>query len=89
MGIRPPTCWNFCGVLRNSTTSSKLFLGLVDAGDVAEGHPADAFGQQPRPRLAEAHGLALSPDCIWRMKKIQSKGAGGSALSVAIGVPGR
>ena len=33
----------------------ELFAGLVDPGDVGEGHPALLFGQHSRPALAEAH----------------------------------
>jgi hypothetical protein len=36
----------------------KLFLGLVDAGHVVEGHPPVLFGQQLGLGLAEAHGAA-------------------------------
>src|SRR5690606_27571944 len=33
----------------------QLFLGLVDAGDIIEGHPAMLFGQQLGAGFAEAH----------------------------------
>jgi hypothetical protein len=39
----------------------QVFLGLVDAGDVLEGHAAMRLGQKLRLRLAEAHGLAPEP----------------------------
>ena len=38
----------------------ELFLGLVDAGDVVEGHPALALGEQLGPRFAEAHRPAFA-----------------------------
>jgi hypothetical protein len=38
----------------------ELFLGLVDAGDVVEGHAAMLFGQQLRLGLAKAHRAAAS-----------------------------
>ena len=38
----------------------KLLLGLVDPGNVLEGDPAEAFGQQPGAGLAEAHRLAAA-----------------------------
>ena len=58
-------------VLQELDDLLELLLGLVDAGDVVEGHAAVLLGQQPRPGLAEAHGLAAA-GCIWRMKKIQT-----------------
>ena len=47
----------------------EVLLGLVDAGDVLERHLALCLGQQLGLRLAEAHGAAAPPPCIWRMKK--------------------
>ncbi len=38
----------------------KLLLGLLDAGDIAEGDPSGLLGQKARPRLAEAHRLAAA-----------------------------
>ena len=38
----------------------QFLLGLVDAGDVVEGHAPQLFGQQARLGLAEAHGLAAA-----------------------------
>ncbi len=38
----------------------QFVLGLVDAGDVVEGHAPDLFGQHARLALAEAHGLAAA-----------------------------
>ena len=38
----------------------QVFLGLVDAGDVIEGHAAMPLGEQLRLGLAEAHGAAAA-----------------------------
>ncbi len=38
----------------------KLLLRLIDAGNIGEGDAAGLFGQKPRPRFAEAHGLAAA-----------------------------
>ena len=56
-GIRPPSRWNFWGSRRNSTNFLKVFLGLVDAGNVIESGRAIA----PRSGalafdLPESHG---------------------------------
>ena len=39
-GMRPPRRWNFSGFAQELDDLLDLFLGLVDAGDVGEGHPA-------------------------------------------------
>ncbi len=69
LGMRPPSFWNFCGSLRNSTISCKLLLGLLDAGDVLEGDLlAEVFSSFAL--LLPKESARLPPDCIWRMKKI-------------------
>ena len=50
----------FLGIAQVLDDLLKLLLGLVDAGDVVEGHPALALRQQARARLAEAHRLAAA-----------------------------
>ena len=70
-GILPPSRWNFCGSRRNSTISSRSSL--------ASSTPATS-SKVTRP-CASVSSLALDlpkpmarpePDCIWRMKKIQT-----------------
>jgi hypothetical protein len=65
LGILPPRRLNFCGLRRNSTISSKLVLGLVNAGNIVKGDAAMLFGQQLGLGLAKAHGPALArrPAC--------------------------
>ena len=50
----------------------QLFLGLVDAGDILEGHPAGALGQQLGARSCRSPSPCRRRDCIWRMKKIHT-----------------
>ena len=70
-GILPPSRWNFCGSRRNSTISSSSCL--------ASSIPATS-SKVTRPVFSVSN-LALDfpnpmalppPDCIWRMKKIQT-----------------
>ena len=48
----------FLRVLEEFDDLLKLLLGLVDTGDILEGHPTGLFGQQAGPALAEPHGLS-------------------------------
>jgi hypothetical protein len=62
LGILPPRRWNFLRVAQELDDLLQLLLGLVDAGDVLEGHAAMlALGQQLGLGLAEAHRAALLP----------------------------
>ena len=70
-GILPPSRWNFCGSRRNSTISSRSSL--------ASSTPATSW-KVTRP-CASVRSLAFDlpkpmarpePDCIWRMKNIQT-----------------
>ena len=47
-------------VLQKFDDFLEFLLGLVDAGDILECDAAGLFGQQPRARLAEPHGLAAA-----------------------------
>ena len=60
MGILPPSFWNFCGSLRNSTISDELVLGLLDPGDVGEGHLLAGGVEELRPALAERERLVAA-----------------------------
>ena len=61
LGMRAPSEANFCGSLRNSTTSCELLLGLVGAGDVVEGDGGLVAGEHARPALAEGERLIARP----------------------------
>ena len=70
MGILPPSFWNFCGSLRNSTISSSSSL--------ASSTPATSLNVTFLPEEESSFALLLPNDsarlppvCIWRMKKIQ------------------
>ena len=70
-GIRPPTCWNFCGFLRNSTTScSSSLASSMPATSLKVTRPC--FSVRRRARDLPKPIALPPPDCIWRMKKIQT-----------------
>ena len=50
----------FLWVLQELHDLLKLLLGLVDPGDIIEGHPPLLLGQQARARFAEAHRLTAA-----------------------------
>jgi hypothetical protein len=60
LGIRPPSFWNFCGSLRNSTISWSSVLGLLDAGDVLERDLLAGGVEQLGLALAEGEGLVAA-----------------------------
>jgi len=48
------------GILKEFDDFLEFLLGFVDARHILEGDTTDLFRQQPRPALAEAHGLAAA-----------------------------
>ncbi len=69
LGMRPPSFWNFCGSLRNSTISWSSSL--------ASSTPATSLKVTFLPEVFRSLALLLPnerallpPVCIWRMKKI-------------------
>ncbi len=71
LGIRPPSCWNFCGFLRNSTISSSSSLASsMPATSAKVTRPCFSVSRRARD-LPKPIALP-PPDCICRMKKIHT-----------------
>ena len=71
LGILPPRRWNFCGFLRNSTTSSSSSLASsIPATSSKVMRPSRSVRSLARD-LPKPIALP-PPDCIWRMKKIHT-----------------
>ena len=71
LGIHPPSFWNRCGSLRNSTISRSSSL--------ASSTPATSanvillcFSEISRARALPKDRALAPPPCIWRMKKIHT-----------------
>ena len=60
LGDAPAQALKLLRIAQEVDNLFQLFLGLIDAGDILEGHPAGALGQKLGARLAEAHGLAAA-----------------------------
>ena len=70
-GILPPRRWNFCGSLRNSTTSSSsCFASSMPATSSKVTRPV--FSVSSRARDLPKPIALPPPDCICRMKKIHT-----------------
>ena len=70
-GIRPPSRWNFCGSLRNSTiSSSSCFASSIPATSAKVTRPV--FSVSSRARDLPKPIALPPPACICRMKKIQT-----------------
>jgi len=54
-GMRPPSRWNFLRIAQKLDDLLQVLLGLVDAGDILEGHPTLRFGEQLGLRFAKPH----------------------------------
>ena len=70
LGIRPPSFWNFCGSLRNSTISeSSSFASSIPATSLNVTFLPLAFSSLAL--LLPKESARLPPLCIWRMKNTQ------------------
>ncbi len=71
LGILPPRRWNFCGSLRNSTTSpSSVLASSMPATSSKVTRPC--FSVSSRARDLPKPMARPPPDCIWRRKKIHT-----------------
>ena len=71
LGILPPRRWNFCGSFRNSTISSSSSLASsMPATSSKVTRPC--FSVSSRARDLPKPIALPPPDCIWRMKNIQT-----------------
>ncbi len=69
LGMRPPSFWNFFGILEELDQLLDFVLGLLDAGDVLEGDLVLVAGQHPRAALAEIERPLPAMRICWRKKK--------------------
>jgi len=69
LGNAAPEFLEFLWVLQEVDDLDQIFLSLIDARHVLEGHAALALGQHLGPALAEPMALP-PPACICRIRKI-------------------